>query len=276
MKHPVLDRLLMLLCALLALCAAAFIIALLAGRLSLESVTGLIGRIDLTQTVYKAAAGGVALLMALVGVLLISAMIPSRKKRSSNFAIQRNENGMVRISLKALETLVSKCLNQHAELKVITSSMYSDEESIRVDVHIALQSDISMPLAISALQKQIKRYIEACSGVNVQEVRVFVDSTIPATEETAKSPYAIPETLLHGGSEALTDGHAAEAAPAVTEQPAPAAEAQPEEENPFAAFTARAAETEAEAETQPSEEPVQPADEAPAAAEEPDKRGEEE
>ena len=276
MKHPVLDRLLMLLCALMALCAAAFIIALLAGRLSLESVTGLIGRIDLTQTVYKAAAGGVALLMALVGVLLISAMTPSRKKRSSNFAIQRNENGMVRISLKALETLVSKCLNQHAELKVITSSMYSDEESIRVDVHIALQSDISMPLAISALQKQIKRYIEACSGVNVQEVRVFVDSTIPATEETAKSPYAIPETLLHGGSEALTDGHAAEAAPAVTEQPAPAAEAQPEEENPFAAFTARAAETEAEAETQPAEEPVQPADEAPAAAEEPDKRGEEE
>lgn len=276
MKHPVLDRLLMLLCALMALCAAAFIIALLAGRLSLESVTGLIGRIDLTQTVYKAAAGGVALLMALVGVLLISAMTPSRKKRSSNFAIQRNENGMVRISLKALETLVSKCLNQHAELKVITSSMYSDEESIRVDVHIALQSDISMPLAISALQKQIKRYIEACSGVNVQEVRVFVDSTIPATEETAKSPYAIPETLLHGGSEALTDGHAAEAAPAVTEQPAPAAEAQPEEENPFAAFTARAAETEAEAETQPAEETVQPADEAPAAAEEPDKRGEEE
>ena len=276
MKHPVLDRLLMLLCALMALCAAAFIIALLAGRLSLESVTGLIGRIDLTQTVYKAAAGGVALLMALVGVLLISAMTPSRKKRSSNFAIQRNENGMVRISLKALETLVSKCLNQHAELKVITSSMYSDEESIRVDVHIALQSDISMPLAISALQKQIKRYIEACSGVNVQDVRVFVDSTIPATEETAKSPYAIPETLLHGGSEALTDGHAAEAAPAVTEQPAPAAEAQPEEENPFAAFTARAAETEVEAETQPAEETVQPADEAPAAAEEPDKRGEEE
>ena len=276
MKHPVLDRLLMLLCALMALCAAAFIIALLAGRLSLESVTGLIGRIDLTQTVYKAAAGGVALLMALVGVLLISAMTPSRKKRSSNFAIQRNENGMVRISLKALETLVSKCLNQHAELKVITSSMYSDEESIRVDVHIALQSDISMPLAISALQKQIKRYIEACSGVNVQEVRVFVDSTIPATEEAAKSPYAIPETLLHGGSEALTDGHAAEAAPAVTEQPAPAAEAQPEEENPFAAFTAHAVEPEAEAEAQPAEEPVQPADEAPAAEEEPDKRGEEE
>lgn len=59
--------------------------------------------------------------------------------------------------------------NQHAELKVVTSSLYSDEESIRVDVHISLQSDISMPLAISALQKQIKKYLEACSGVRCRK-----------------------------------------------------------------------------------------------------------
>ena len=71
-----------------------------------------------------------------------------------------------------------------------------EEESIRVDVHISLQSDISMPLAISALQKQIKKYLEACSGVMVQEVRVFVDSTIPADEKTEASPYAIPTALL--------------------------------------------------------------------------------
>ena len=102
----------------------------------------------------------------------------------------------MRISLKALDALVQKCLNQHAELKVVTSSLFSDEESIRVDVHITLQSDISMPLAISALQKQIKKYLEACSGVVVQEVRVFVDNTTPATEETAHSPYAIPASLL--------------------------------------------------------------------------------
>ena len=107
------------------------------------------------------------------------------------------------ISLKALETLVNKCLNQHAELKVVTSSLYSDEESIRVDVHISLQSDISMPLAISALQKQIKKYLEACSGVMVQEVRVFVDSTIPADEKTEASPYAIPTALLGLDAEPL-------------------------------------------------------------------------
>ena len=55
---------------------------------------------------------------------------------------------------------MQRCLNQHAEIKVVSSSLFSDEETVRVDVHIALQSDISMPLAISSLQKQIKRYLD--------------------------------------------------------------------------------------------------------------------
>ena len=204
MKHPVWDRILILLCALVALGCAAGVVALLVGKISFDMVTGWIAAVDMSKFVVKAAMVGIAALFVLLFLLLyhrifavtFDEILPSRKKRSSNYAIQRNENGMVRISLKALETLVNKCLNQHAELKVVTSSLYSDEESIRVDVHISLQSDISMPLAISALQKQIKKYLEACSGVMVQEVRVFVDSTIPADEKTEASPYAIPTALL--------------------------------------------------------------------------------
>ena len=161
MKHPVWDRILILLCALAALSGAAGVVMLLIGKISLETIIALITSIDMSQFVVKAAMVGVAAVFALLFLLLFAMILPSRKKRSSNYAIQRNENGMVRISLKALESLVQKCLNQHAELKVVTSSLYSDEESIRVDVHISLQSDISMPLAISALQKQIKKYLEA-------------------------------------------------------------------------------------------------------------------
>ena len=203
MKHPVWDRILILLCALVALSSAAGVVMLLIGKVSLETIVALITSVDMSKLVVKAAMVGIAALFVLFFVLLFAMILPSRKKRSSNYAIQRNENGMVRISLKALESLVQKCLNQHAELKVVTSSLYSDEESIRVDVHISLQSDISMPLAISALQKQIKKYLEACSGVMVQEVRVFVDSTIPADEQTGKSPYAIPNALLGLDAEPL-------------------------------------------------------------------------
>lgn len=227
MKHPIWDRLLLLLCTLCALCAAAGLIALLVGAVSLDQIIALLGKLSplmgaMTAKAILAAAAAVCVLLAM---MLFSAILPARKKRSSNYAIQRNENGMVRISLKALETLVQKCLNQHAELKVVTSSIYSDEESVRIDIHIAMESDISMPLAISALQKQIKKYLEACSGVMVQEVRIFVESTMPANESTASSAYALPVSILGAEAEALpeADEPQAEAAP-VQEEAAEAAE----------------------------------------------------
>jgi len=199
MKHPVRDRLVILLCALGVLCGAAGIVAFLAGQVTLEPVFAVLNQFAGEMTLKKQLIlGGAAVVLVLFALLLLSVLFPAKKQRSSNFAFQQNENGMVRISLKALEALVHRCLSQHPELKVISSSLFSDEESVRVDVHITLQSDISMPLAVSALQKQITRYLEACSGVVVDEVRVFVDGTIAPNADTEKSPYAIPSALLKG------------------------------------------------------------------------------
>ncbi|MBP3427336.1 MAG: alkaline shock response membrane anchor protein AmaP [Clostridia bacterium] len=203
MKHPVKDRILILLLALVALFGTVGAVALAMGKVTLDPVIQLMVKVSLMSPKVKIALVVAAVLLALLALALIGMILPAKKKRSSNFAIQQNENGMVRISLKALDTLVQKCLDKHAELKVVTSTLFSDEESVRVDVHIALQSDISMPLAISALQKQIKKYLEACSGVVVKEVRIFVDSTLPANEDTAKSPYAIPASLLGMEQESL-------------------------------------------------------------------------
>ncbi|MCR4708446.1 MAG: alkaline shock response membrane anchor protein AmaP [Clostridiales bacterium] len=303
MKHPFWDRILMLITAAVCIAAAAGIVMLILGKFSLGQVTDLLGRIDFSRSIVKAIGGAAAAVCALFGVFMLSMMTPARKKKSSNFAIQRNENGMVRISLKALETLVNKVLNQHAELKVVTSSLFSDEETIRVDVHIALQSDISMPLAISSLQKQIKRYIEACSGVQVSEVRIFVDSTLPSDENAAKSPYAIPESLLKG-TDALSEGHPeeepasppkSEPVPEVKPEPdpepasapgkaefgqsdfmreayAPKSEPAPAEEADEAEEEAEAAEAETEAET--GEAPAEESGEEPEYEEEPEPAGE--
>lgn len=233
MKHPFRDRLLILICALALLGGAACAAAFLAGKVTLDPVAALLASLQAGLTLkQKVIFGAAAVIAALYGLLLLGAILPARKKkqRSSNFAYQQNENGMVRISLKTLEALVHRCLNQHDELKVVSSSLFSDEESVQVDVHITLQSDISMPLAVSALQKQIKKYLEACSGVVVQEVRVYVDGAMPVNEKTAKSPYAIPaamlglDTELPTVEEAQADPAAAEETAAAEEMPAVAAE----------------------------------------------------
>lgn len=229
MKHPVRDRLVILLCALGVLCGAAGIVAFLAGQVTLEPVFAVLNRFGGEMTLKKQLIlGGAAVVLVVFALLLLSVLFPAKKKRSSNFAFQQNENGMVRISLKALEALVHRCLSQHPELKVISSSLFSDEESVRVDVHITLQSDISMPLAISALQKQITRYLEACSGVVVDEVRVFVDGTIAPNADTEKSPYAIPSALLKG--EPLPAAEEETAVEEVVEQETEAAQAETAQE----------------------------------------------
>lgn len=239
MKHPVRDRVLILICALASLLGAAGFAAYVLGYLTVSTrdVVFSDGTLGIPVMSYlrsweeyglslkaKIALIAAAVVLFVFATLLIGIILPSRKQRSSSYAIQHNENGTVRISLKAIESLVQKCLDQHAELKVVTSSLFSDEESIRVDVHIMLQSDISMPLAISSLQKQIKKYLEACSGVTVQEVRVIVEGTTPATEETANSPYAIPASLLGLGPDALPSGaKPSDSEAPQTDEPAPAA-----------------------------------------------------
>lgn len=198
LKHPIIDRFLILLCALCVLSGAAAIVALLVGVISFDMINEVISNFIpmFSEVKVKVIVALVAAGLVLFAFLLLGALLPRRKKRSSSFAYQHNENGMVRISLKAIETLVQKCTNQHAELKVVTSSLFSDEQSVVVDIHITLQTDISMPMAVTALQKQIKRYLEACAGITVKEVRVYVDGTMPATEDTAQSPFVLPMSLL--------------------------------------------------------------------------------
>jgi len=241
MRHPVRDRFWILFCTLCALLVAAAAVALLYGKITVDPAVALLGRISNMSAKTRLALVGVAVVMVLFALRLFTMILPRKKQKSSSFAIQHNENGMVRISVKALEALVQRCLSQHAELKVVTSSLFSDGESVRVDVHITLQSDISMPLAISALQKQIKRYLEACAGVNVKEVRVFVEGATPATSATAQSPFAIPAAML--GHEPLT----AEAEPVLLEVDEVPASAEPVEEVATAEAAAEVAEA-AEAE----------------------------
>ena len=89
MKHPVWDRILILLCALAALSGAAGVVMLLIGKISLETIVALITSIDMSQFVVKAAMVGAAAVLVFVFFFLFAKIQPSRKKRSSNNAIHR-------------------------------------------------------------------------------------------------------------------------------------------------------------------------------------------
>lgn len=266
MKHPVRDRILIFILAVLMLACAAALVLLTLGMIPMDLITWAVNFAQ-SGIVEKAIVWAIALIVALYALGMIGIILPGRSKHKKPFATINGESGAVNISVKAIESLVQKCLQAHPELSVVSSSIRSDGDSVRITLHITLLEDISIPLAVNALQKEIRQYVQSCAGVEISDVRVFVDTV---KKEHVDSPYRVPgvATIAQPLSEkkeettaAVQEAAAAEEVTEVVEaaeavkasaEEAPAAEM---EEAPAAEETAaeiEAAETEAEEESEAS------------------------
>lgn len=146
-----------------------------------------------------AAGGGYTLVILAVSILLMLlgiysfALLFRRARGRKGFVLQKTENGELSISIKAMENLVQKCVDKHEELHVLSTSIQNSRDGVAVALRIGLANGVSIPLAVNSLQKQIKQYITACSGIEVREVRVQVET---AAADVKDSPYAVRETEL--------------------------------------------------------------------------------
>ncbi len=115
------------------------------------------------------------LLLVLFGSYLI--VFPRRFAAGrKDFVVQRTDNGELRIAVKAIENLVQKCIDLHDEIRLVSMKILNSRDGVIVDLCVALANNISIPLAVASLQKQIKQYLAASSGIEVKEVRVSVES----------------------------------------------------------------------------------------------------
>jgi len=115
-----------------------------------------------------------ALLMSILGIHGIAMLF--RNGRDHGFIAQHTEYGDLSISMSAMENMVKKCVDSHNELKVSNTRIQHARDGIIVSIRISLGNGVNIPLTVSALQKQIKQYITSCSGVDVKEVRVMVET----------------------------------------------------------------------------------------------------
>ena len=277
MKHAFWDRILIILCTLLLIALAVGAVCYAVGVLPMATIVAALEQAG-EERVVRMLCGAVALVLVLLAFFTFCIVLPRRKNRSSTFAMQQTEHGTLKISIKALEHLVQKCVAQHTELTVMSSAIHSDEETVRVDLRVTLQSDINIPLAVASLQKQIKQYVEACSGVDVDEVRVFVEATV-APVTGVQSPYAIPDMLqprLPKLPEIAQEAQAADETPArvlpeiaaedawmdakaeAPETPIPLFQAEPEELTDADTFTMEAEKEDAATEAEEAEAETEP------------------
>lgn len=131
--------------------------------------------LDRAYTVWqRAAMVAVAVALCLLGLRGFAMLFRSNRERG--FIMQHTEYGDLSISLSAMENMVKKCVDTHDELKVTSTRIHHAREGVIVAMRISLASGVNIPITVSALQKQIKQYITSCSGVDVKEVRVMVET----------------------------------------------------------------------------------------------------
>ena len=129
--------------------------------------------------------GGVVLILYSLYIL----MLPRRiKKQEGQFILQQTAGGELRISMKAIENIVKKCVDLQADMRMIMLNVDHSRDKVRIDLRVSLLGNISIPMAAEALQTQIKRQLAASAGIDESEVRISVETA----ETTAKqSPYLV-------------------------------------------------------------------------------------
>lgn len=165
------------------------------------NLSQLAGSLVMWQRVALGVAGFVLCVLGIHNICMLFA-----RKNTKGFITQRTDYGNMSISMKALDTMARKCVNQHQELEIKSTKIFRVKNGIAVLVRLLLETGVNIPLTVSALQKQIKQYIVSCSGVDVYEVQVLVETNQPKQKKPHeqqqeivvdnRKPDIVPEPVL--------------------------------------------------------------------------------
>ena len=273
MKMKVIDRILL---GVYAFVSALALIALLICVVSPGAAYGLIhlgfgARIVLCVLLAALIAGAIYLIMM--------AFRPEGSAPSSSASVQESTEGSVRVSVRAMETLARRAIEQTDGVLDSKLRIINHEDSVRVETDIAIGIETHVPVVTAMLQRNIKGIVEEFSGIAVREVVVLVTeirnnapAALPAPkDEQMKQVVIVPEQVVHEAEapaeaeeapaqeseaeEAAAEEICAEEPAAQADQPADeTTEEQPAQEGSEAEEAAEAPADEPIAEEEPAEE----------------------
>ena len=193
MKLRFWDRVITALTGLLAVLAGVGMILHITGLVSFGMLQGRLQGVS--QNVLRIAVVIVGAVLILLGIHGVGMLF--RRRKDKGFVIQRTDLGDMSISMKALEGMAKRCVSIYPDMAINSTRIYRSRDGISVELKVTLASGMNIPLTVNALQKQIKQYITSCSGIDVHEVRVRVDTDVaklaaPAPVAVVEAPAAQP------------------------------------------------------------------------------------
>ena len=185
MKIRIVDRILIFAAGLLMIAGCAAFVAQVFFQVD---VIGYAAGILSRQSVLAKIVFALTALILLALGIYCAAMLFRRPGRNDQYVIQKTENGELEISLNTMENLIRKCLEQHPEINSDTVTLDNERDGLEIRIKGSVAGGVSIPLTVDTLQKQIKQYVTACSGVEVKNIRVQIEAT---GEEIKGAPFAI-------------------------------------------------------------------------------------
>ncbi|MBR2664373.1 MAG: alkaline shock response membrane anchor protein AmaP [Clostridia bacterium] len=185
MKLRIADRILVACAGLLLLAACAGLVAQLFFGADLVSLA--VRAFSSESASVRWILIGIAVILLLLGLYCLLVLFRHRKKKD-RFVLQKNESGELAISLKALQNMIQKCVDQHEEIQVQHMDLEVKKDGLLIQIRGAIAGGISIPLTVENMQKQIHQYVTACSGVDIKSIRVQIDES---GKDAADAPFAI-------------------------------------------------------------------------------------
>ena len=243
MKIRILDRILVALAGIVLVAACAGLVAQVFFSVDVIGfVTQLLTAETSTKKVILGAIAGALLIIGLYCLL----MLFRHRRRKDKFVLQKLESGDLAISLKTVETMVQRCLEQHSEIRTEGIRLENQRDGLLIRIRGTVAGGVSIPLTVDNLQKQVKRYVTACSGVEVKGIRIQIESS---GEDAKDAMFAIEPpagNLLPRGGENPTAKPAPEEKAEVSAEPEAEMPAEPEIQIPREEAAAAAVMTAAE------------------------------
>ncbi|MBR4576124.1 MAG: alkaline shock response membrane anchor protein AmaP [Clostridia bacterium] len=240
MKIRILDRVLVAFAGIILIAACAGLVGqVFFGKDVVGVVTAWLTPKGTTGKVIIGVCAGLLLILGVYCILLLF----RHRSRRDKFIMQKMESGELAISLNTLQTMVQKCLDQHKEIKTENIRLENQRDGLLIRIQGIVAGGVSIPLTVDTLQKQVKQYVTACSGVEVKGIRVQIEAS---GEDAVDAPFAIePPTngLLPKGGDSTAEEKEPETMtenPPETEVPAETGDTQ-EAEKPQNAGDAAAA-----------------------------------
>lgn len=162
-----------------------------------------------------AAIGAAVLLMVSTGLCVLWAAKTLKLRQRGSFVLQKGENGTIGVSLHAIEKQVYACVGKHDLIQKADVAIEEGRAGLIIHLQVEQASGVNIPLSVGLLQRQVRQYVTSCSGVDVEEVRVMVET---GTEKMVDSPYAVQDVVMAEAQRDLASkpaaAHVAEEEPA--------------------------------------------------------------